>query len=408
MFVLNPVLSDPRVMREARTLQESGYRLTIIGQHDELKKESVQDGIRIILLQRNILFRLVLKLLKGRTAAQPASPAMAPATAPPGIIRRMKQFIFDCGEIAHMILTNIAMAAAGIRLGARVYHSHDLNTLLAGYAASRMKRARLVYDFHEAYTEQFPHDATTACWRGFYTMLERLLIRKADRLITVCGSLSAWAQELYAAPAATVIMNTSTFRETDRPAPGNASPDITVLYHGIYLKDRGLEQLIEAVKHFPTGMRLLMRGKGEIEPLLRAVAEREGVTDRVYFAPPVKMEELISAAAAADIGVIPYIATNLNNKFSTPNKLFEYMMAGLAIAGSNLPELQAIILGEQIGEVFDPTSPKDIARAIIAIATDRDKLGCMKQTALTAAKEKYNWEQESRKLLGIYSDLCAE
>lgn len=83
------------------------------------------------------------------------------------------------------------------------------------------------------------------------------------------------------------------------------------------------------------------------------------------------------------------------------------MMAGLAIAGSDLPELRNIIIGNNIGRVFDPTDPKDIARVINEMLTDKDLLSDMKNHSLKAARNKYNWEKESQKLIALYGKLCA-
>lgn len=409
MFVLNSVLADPRVMRAASALTQNGWVVTVIGLHDEPREDIVHQGIRITLLRRNFFFRLALRFLnKNRPAVEKPAGRNNPSTSAVASIKQKTfRFGFDCGEIVHMLLTNLAMAWAGVRLKALVYHSHDLNTIIAGYIASRCTGAKLIYDFHEAYTEQFSEEATTKCWRQFYSIMEKALIVKTDRAITVCNSLSQWAQQRYGVNRVEVIMNTSTFREISPPTADNSS-GITVLYHGIYMKDRGLEQLIESAKFFAPGITLVLRGKGDIEPSLRTLVQMKGLGDRVVFAPPVPMEELVSSAASADIGVIPYIATNLNNRFSTPNKLFEYMMAGLAIAGSDLPELRAIIMGERLGGVFDPTIPRDIARVVNGLAADREALARIKRTSLAAAKEKYNWDRESHKLIMLYKEICAE
>ena len=77
-------------------------------------------------------------------------------------------------------------------------------------------------------------------------------------------------------------------------------------------------------------------------------------------------------------------------------------MAGLAVVGGNLPELRSIILDQQIGDVFDPQDPRDIARAINAVLQDAPQLNEMKRKARQAALEQYNWEIEGKTLLNIY------
>ena len=83
------------------------------------------------------------------------------------------------------------------------------------------------------------------------------------------------------------------------------------------------------------------------------------------------------------------------------------MMAGLALAASDLPELARFIQGEKVGALFDPRDPKSIAAAIDAVTRDREALEAMKARARAAARETYNWDRESRRLLEIYRRLAA-
>jgi len=105
--------------------------------------------------------------------------------------------------------------------------------------------------------------------------------------------------------------------------------------------------------------------------------------------------------------VIPYIPFCLNNRFCLPNKLFEYLMAGLAVVGSDLPELRKVIMGHNVGRVFNPEDPQDIARALNDLLEDEEQLARMKRNALHAVRAVYNWQAESVKLLKAYESLVA-
>jgi len=130
-----------------------------------------------------------------------------------------------------------------------------------------------------------------------------------------------------------------------------------VLFQGRYEAFRGLEELVESARLLP-GVLLAFRGYGSLERYLVRKVKQAGLEDRVAFFAPVEMSDLVQAAAEADVGVIPYIPTCLNNRLCTPNKLFEYMMAGLAVVASDLPELARFINQEEVGALFDPTSPE--------------------------------------------------
>ena len=81
------------------------------------------------------------------------------------------------------------------------------------------------------------------------------------------------------------------------------------------------------------------------------------------------------------------------------------MAAGIPVVASNFPEIKKIIVGEGIGICFDPEDPEDIARAIKKILLSEIGYKKMKENAARAAKEKYNWEIEEKKLLAVYHRL---
>lgn len=98
----------------------------------------------------------------------------------------------------------------------------------------------------------------------------------------------------------------------------------------------------------------------------------------------------------------------MNNRFCLPNKLFEYLQAGLALAVSRLPELERVIKETEAGESFNPEEPFDIARVINLLAGDPTRLAECKQRAQAAARDRYTWEvQGEPQLLGCYNELAA-
>ena len=130
---------------------------------------------------------------------------------------------------------------------------------------------------------------------------------------------------------------------------------------------------------------------------------------KAVLLPRVPMTELVASLRGFDIGIIPYRATCLNNYYSSPNKLFEYMMGGLAIAAADLPEIRRVVEEYGNGVLFDPQDPTDIAEKINALASDRSRLDEMKRNSLKGAAEQYSWEiQRPRLLRGIDDCLGRE
>jgi len=420
MLVTNPVSNDPRVRREAATLVKAGYQVVVIGvQGKESGPEEWLDGYRVVRvppgsLRRSLVYHFLMWLkavaprqytvLRDRyRSVNPRK--LAEASPASSFLPEHSTLRSDLLNIIHILRLNLKMAREAIKQHADVYHAHDLDTLLAGYIAKRRTRKKLVYDFHELYTEQFKEGVKTGSWRRYYLSLERALVKTTDLRLTVCESLGDWVTQRYGTDGVITVRNVPVYRPL-APGPADSGREPVILYHGGYFRDRGLEQLIESVQYLERG-RIVFRGFGELEDHLRALVREQGLGNRVSFAPPVPMPELVKTAAEADIGVIPYIPFCLNNRFCLPNKLFEYLMAGLAVAGSDLPELRKVIMGHNVGLVFNPEDPQDIAKVLNEMLGDATRLGGMKRNASLAARTSYNWEVEAQKLVKGYQSLTS-
>jgi glycosyltransferase involved in cell wall biosynthesis len=115
-------------------------------------------------------------------------------------------------------------------------------------------------------------------------------------------------------------------------------------------------------------------------------------------------EQVVYYCMSASLGVVIYQNTGLNNYYTAPNKLYEYMQAGLPVASSDFPALKEVVEGYDLGCTFDPEEPESIAEAINLVLAYGQRYDTMRRNALEAAKI-FNWENESRKLLDIYERL---
>lgn len=289
---------------------------------------------------------------------------------------------------------------------ADIYHAHDLNTLPVAWWCARRQGALLVYDSHELFTEA---GLLGGLEKKIWARIERRLIKKCDLVITVCESIASELQQRYKINPPVVLRNcpqkntVPLQRDLIRQAAGIDAGIPVVLYQGGFAPNRGLRNLILSVRYFKRG-KLVMMGWGNMEGDLREFARENGLEDSVFFIPPAPQKDLLSWSASADVGVIPYRAVSLNNYYTCPNKLFEYINSGLPVAGSNFPEIRKILEGWKAGKTFDPQDPEDIARAINHIIGDSEIAAEMRANALEAARE-LNWEHESRKLTAAYADL---
>lgn len=305
----------------------------------------------------------------------------------------------------YYVQMNKFMISEGVNFEPEIVHANDLDTLWAGWQIKRKTGAKLVYDAHEIWTEQGLQ--LPKILLKMYALLEKYLFSKVDFFITVNKSIENELKRRYGVKnlPSEVIYNAPKF------ISGNYQPikngqKLKVLYQGRYSPDRGLEELAESSRYFDNNVELYFRGTGcELtKGRLVKIVEKFGLQEKVKFLEPVAMDELVSGASSFDLGIIAYKPLNINNYFCLPNKIYEYMMSGLALAVSDLPELARIVKANKNGVLFIPSKPKDIARNINKLARNYDLLNLCKKNSLEAAKVN-NWETQEQKLKNIYEKL---
>lgn len=268
-------------------------------------------------------------------------------------------------------------------------------------AGQRRSGGVIVYDSHELATEEY---AERPEWRRFQrpivAAVESGLIGKAEVVTSVSPGITQHLQDIYAiSKPAMTLRNAPVYQETVyRPA----GEEIRVLYHGLVRTGRGLEATIESVSQWRPEFSLTIRGPAEAgyRETLEALARAAGVSTRVTFAPPEPMTQLVQAARAFDIGIMALPDNSLHNRHALPNKLFEYLMAGLAIAVTDLPEMGALARETKAGVTIASAGPDAIAAAINSITPAA--LEGMRIAALDAARL-YNWGAESAPVLAAYA-----
>ena len=128
-----------------------------------------------------------------------------------------------------------------------------------------------------------------------------------------------------------------------------------------------------------------------------------GAADRLHVLAPVAPDEVIAYAASADIGVSPIVPSCLNYRYSLPNKLFQYMAAGIPVVASDLPQVREVVEGARCGLVVDTTRPEAIADAIERLAGDPRASRAMGRRGRAAVEDRYNWSGRAAVLLRAYA-----
>lgn len=291
---------------------------------------------------------------------------------------------------------------------ADAYHAHDLDALWPAAAAARRFDVPLIYDSHEYWTEQSSL-VTRPAIRHFWALLESRLIRRVHRTIAVSTSIARSLQEQYGLEEVVVVRNLPLYRspvpsDRIRAELGLAADRRVVLYQGGFLTDNGLAEQIDAFGGLGEDLAFVLVGDGPRETALKAQVRERGLGDRVYFIPRVPFAELHSYTCSADLGLCLIKGTGRSFYYSLPNKLFEYLMAGLPVLASDFPDMRAVIEESAAGLVANPNDPEEIRAQIQGFFADPARAPAYRQAALAAAR-RYNWEQEAPRLLAVYAGL---
>lgn len=285
--------------------------------------------------------------------------------------------------------------------------AHDLPTLPAACALAQSRGAKLVYDSHELYCEQSLHPRERRKWRD----LEASLIRRCDAVVTVNPAIAAELRAAYGIDQVEVVMNAEPTLPIIAGQPRHfheafklAETDRVLLYQGGLQRDRNLGFLLDVVALLDDNVHLVFLGDGELEPELRREVERSHNARRVHFHPRVEREELRRYTSSADIGLIPYLGSCLNNLLCVPNKLFEFISAGVPMVASDLPEIRRLVTQYGLGLLADFREPGAVAGAIKAMLEEKDLAAQFRQS-LRAAATQLNWENEGAKFAAIIQRL---
>lgn len=284
-----------------------------------------------------------------------------------------------------------------------IYFSNDLDTLLPNYLMARLKGSTIIYDSHEYFTE-VPELIGRERIRSIWLRIESYIVPKLKTMFTVNDTLAEVYSEKYHIPVH-VVRNVPKLQ-----GYGVATPiinvrekyDITptdhlVIYQGAVNKDRGLEELIQAFTYLPKKYHLLLVGSGDV---YQTLLEKSLVLElhHVHFTGQIPFTELASYTLQADLGVSLEKSTNLNYRFALPNKVFDYIAAGIPILVSPLTELCAILDKHDVGKLLPSHEPKDIANSIESIFADKNQMAIWKENT-QKAREEYCWENEEKKLI---------
>jgi len=354
--------ADVRIFgKECRSLAEAGYEVVLIAPHD---KAEVVDGIRIEPVKRNGSRR-----------------------------QRMTVTVMD--------VWRKAMASR-----AEVYHFHDPELLPVGVLL-KVAGKHVIYDAHEnlakdILTKQWMNASLRRLVSNGTAAFEHCSCHVFDAIVAATPAIASLFP-----PTKTVLVQN--YPRSDELLSKTSVPfskrDPAVLYLGGIEPLKGAREMVAAMARVPARLQARLLLLGNITPPALAEeltdspgwqsARHLGFQDRSAVA---KITSNVQAGL-----VLFHPAPNYDD--SQPNKLFEYMSAGLPVIASHFPHWHELIDRTGCGLTVDPLNPDQIARAITWILDNPEQAEAMGRRGQAAVRSTYNWNTQEEKLLMLYRGI---
>ncbi len=360
--VINDLVTDQRVNKSCLTLRKMGYEVLLVGRR------------------------------------QRKSPPMDQRTYD---THRMK-LLFEKGPLFYAEY-NIRLFFFLLFHKANLLLSNDLDTALPNFFISRLKGINMIYDSHEYFTET-PELVGRPRVQKVWKRIEGFVVPRLKEMITVCDSIADLFHEKYGVTCH-VVRNIPP--RAALPAKGDkkalnlpGDKHLLVLQGSGINIQRGAEELVEAMKYLDDCY-LMIIGGGDVLPVLKRMVGEMHIDDRVCFLPRMPYVNMMAYTQLAELGFILDKDTNLNYRYCLPNKLFDFIQAGVPIVASHLVEIEKIIKKYHIGLFIPDHQPTSIAETIKAGLSDAS-LRAVWQEGLAQAAEDLCWENEQQTLIEIY------
>jgi glycosyltransferase involved in cell wall biosynthesis len=309
------------------------------------------------------------------------------------------------GRIYRMFITSYLLYKKVLEIDADVYHFHDPELLPFAYLLKRKKKV-VVYDVHE----DVPRQILGKYWirksfrkfiSNFFKRFEEYITQKLDVVITATPFINSRFE----------IINKSSFNINNYPLVEEISPELVwsekkneICYTGVISEVRGIFSIIEGLKYCPN-VKLNLAGNYSPFSLKNKIVSHSAFTNIQEYG-LIEREKVFEIMARSKAGIVIFHPLP-NHVDAQPNKIFEYMGAGIPVIASDFKLWKEIIEGFNCGICINPLEPQKVAEAINYIFQDEERAKIMGQNGRKAVLERFNWHFEEVKLLNIYKNIIS-
>ncbi len=275
---------------------------------------------------------------------------------------------------------------------ADLFLSNDTDTLPANYLASLISSSKLVFDAHELFPE-VPELSNRKAVKSIWEFIERTFFPRLKYSYTVCGSIAEYYKNKYGIEM-DVVRNVPYLKVRKEKILKFDGKKI-LLYQGAVNTGRGLEWIVDALVYLPDVI-LYIIGDGDIKSKLEEQVRKLHLESSVIFHGKVSASELSNYTSSGDLGLCMLENKGLSYYYSLPNRIFDYMHAGIPVLSSPFPEIRKIVEQSQTGYLTTEIEAQKLASIIEDILKNP-----MDTSHFEALSTEFCWENEEKILLKL-------
>ena len=282
-----------------------------------------------------------------------------------------------------------------------IINAHSVEVLPVGSLLKIFTGATLIYDTHELETEKRPHKLGNF----FNRVSEGIFIRFVNYIITVSYSIAEWYRKKYRTKKIYIVRNVPIVLdekiEKTNILKGKFNindNEILFIYLGMLKKGRFIKQTLDLFSEIDNKKHVVFMGFGTLEKMIREYASKY---KNIHYHPSVPVNEILMYTQGADVGLSIIENICLKNYYCCPNKLFEYILAGIPIIVSDFPDMGKYVDDYKFGWKVSPEY-EEVKKLIDSIT--REQIIEKRKKAI-AARSQFGWHIEEKVLFDVYKDI---
>lgn len=313
-------------------------------------------------------------------------------------------------------ITVFQMARTALKLKAKVYHFHEPELLVAALFLRIFLKCKLIYDVHEEHATSIPMKIKSRFVKNligdFIFLIERMFSRIVDHVIVVREDLIKRFTS-YGCKNISIIMvcpSKEQFQGYEKRKE-IMNGTITIVHEGnLDIKTRGLDKYLYAAKEvlqkYPD-VNFVTIGRAPKEDIewMNSFIKSNKLEKNFTFTGWVDFNKIPDYLFNTDIGILLLQPVSKNNMMGIPNKLFDYMAAGIPVVACNFPNIAKIISECNCGLLIDSSSDSEIAKTILNLIENKNHAKNLGLNGRKCFETIYNWEIMESKLISVYNDI---